>query len=1138
MPNWTVEQESAIASRGQALLVAAAAGSGKTAVLIERVYRLLEEGASLDRMLIVTFTRAAASELRMRLTDRLEKAKDEAWARGHLIALEEARIGTIHSFCSQLIRESFAWLDVDPAFRVGDAAEMEILRAQAADDALDELLLEETEGMRALMCAYDDIARLREDVLAVHRFSMSHPAPDEWLALAGEHDRPDAPWRSAFCASVRDRLDATVALLLRAVDACGEDARASAILSGDIAEAERLRAALKGGPETFADALNALAFARWTAKNPDAKALRDEAIAPVKELEKKLAGGDHLRWLAGATHVARALASLAKRTQEVYALLKDRRDVLDYDDLEHTALRLLTQNTAVSARLRDRLEHVFIDECQDISRVQDALLRAASHPERRFYVGDVKQSIYRFRQAAPELFLAKQRAFSREAEARARRIDLAHNFRSRPAVLTAVNAVFERLMTGAVGEIDYSDGHGLAPGLSFPDDGPQAALHLICRDGQEEPAEERQSEEGAEEAATEEELETAAIEARAVARRALGLIGSPIFDAKTGLDRPARPGDIAVLLRAPRSVADAFEREFTLAGVPLYSDVARSSGEEGEVLLALALFRAVDNPRRDTDLIAAMLSPAGGFSPDEMMEIRAESGEGTYFDAVTSMSFVASSLGQKTRAFLDKLTHLRRRALSLPAGEAAHELLLQSGLYDACLAFENGPARQRNLRALCENAASLCAAPRKTLGDFLLHVERLRAGGGDLESARAMDDTDVVRLMSVHQSKGLEFPIVLVAGLGRKFNLRDIGRLPMHRGIGMGADFIDPDALTRQKTLKQYAISQKLRDESLCEEMRILYVAMTRAKERLELFGCVTARKADQLEGSSLSPGWMSGALTFLDMLVPAVNQARQSPGCAWSVLRELPAGTAKSADTAAPSAREEDHAWLDERLNWVYPHVEVKMPSKQSVTSLAHRDLPELRELPAEARSSGAHTAAELGVAAHRLLSFMRILPPDAGEEAIKEAAAKARAALTESREFPRGPEGDRLEAAVRRFWATPLGLEARAADRVMREAPFELELSAREIDPDVDSGDRVLLQGVVDLCFIRKGQWVLVDFKTDRVAPRDAVDAAQNRHARQVALYALALERITETPVAAAYIVFLSADTIVNMNNWRQNT
>lgn len=846
---FTPAQEAAIHARNRELLVSAAAGSGKTRVLIERIYALLrDDGLSIDRMLVVTFTHAAAAEMRERLQARLaEAAAGDRRMRAQAELLETAQISTLHSFCQRLVREYFQEVDIDPQSALGDETLCANLRAAAKADAMDWLYGQAAFGAEepaALTAKFED-KQIEAMLDALYPFLLSLPDPFGWLAGCADKRYTADDLREGELA--RTLLSDCRLLADGAADLAADGERLllnplfpdkyAATVRADRQAVEGLREAFAAGLPGVIAAARGFSLDRLPAvrnlEGPEA-ALRD-AYKENRERLKQLAGAiaDHLpeepetaiRRLNAMQPALRGLRALAGELDARYAARKRERALLDFADLERMALRILA-NPAIREEVAARYDAVFVDEYQDISGVQEAILNAVKRdvsretslpPQRYFYVGDVKQSIYRFRQADPTLFMEKARAFSPDAGAPCRRISLNANFRSRERVLSAVNRVFERVMRPDVTEIDYDAEARLYPGLPSRDD-PPASLHLFTQSLR--------------------AADRVKLQAYALGREILRRVGEPVRDRDGNPAGSLRYRDIAILAPKMKDVAAVVERTLGEMGIPVYCDDGAAGMQSEEIAQAINHLRLMDNIADDLSLIACLRSPAVGMDERELAAVRLRKPDGSYLDAVRAAAESPDALGRRCADALRWLSHERFLLRETPLDEYLWGWLERSGLYAFYGCQPNGRLRQANLRMLCQKAGDHVRRRGGDLRDFLDGVEA-NAGVRDSNSPTVLSPwEDVVRVMTIHKSKGLEFPVVFVMGLEDVFAGRRGGGLPMHPRLGVALPYVNEQARTTAPTLLEAAIDLRRRAEDRAERARLLYVAMTRAADELILLGC------------------------------------------------------------------------------------------------------------------------------------------------------------------------------------------------------------------------------------------------------------------------------------------------------------
>ncbi len=1140
----TPAQREAVETRGCPILVSAAAGSGKTRVLTERLIARVREGEDITRFLVITFTRAAAAELRGRILAELNALSGahpgDRRLRRQSALLYRASIGTIDSFCASVVREHAHILGISPGFSVLDEERAQGLRARALEEVLDRAY-EGIGGDPGLQSLVDSVGAGRDDgrlaalVLSLHDQLQSRVWPEKWAAeklgmfdVSGLSDAAETAWGRYLlddaAAEASDRAQALeeAAVLMRQPEHTAAFAGYTASFADaalwfrDIARAsgeswDRARCALAADyprlGRTKADADEAL--------KARVKAVWDGAKDAVKKLQKELAGESAalLAGIGASRPALEALTELVFALDRAYAARKRRADACDFSDVEHFCIKLLCEEetdapTVVARSLSARFSEVMVDEYQDVNEVQELIFRRVSDEgERLFMVGDVKQSIYRFRLAEPQIFNRKYAEFAQSDHAK--RVLLRENFRSRGAVLNACNAVFSRIMSPALGEIEYNDEARLLPGAEYPVRG--EALPELCV------VDPETADEG------EETPEKTRAEALYVAGRIRDMVagGEPVSDGQGGL-RPVTYGDIAVLLRTPGTSGAAYRRALAEAGVPVDARQGGAFFSQPEVSFALSMLAAADNPRQDVPLIAALRGLPFGFTPDELTAVRA-AGKGDFWDALLKR---AETDGKCAR-FVAAVSELRERAVDEPTESVLRWLYDRTGLLAACAVLPDAERRYANLMQLYEYARRFEQDGNRGLFRFLAWLRELEERGMEPSGAAA---GSAVQILSVHRSKGLEYPVVFLADNSHRWNTRS-GQVLCHGELGFGMRMTDAVRGVDWPTLPWRAIDRKTRMEELSEQERVLYVAMTRARERL-IMTCVLPKAEETLAalptaGGAIRPRVLAGAQNTAQWLL----RAAAADGGATIRLRVVKPGQA--AENAPPAAAERlpaaeaDISLLRERIEWRYPHMgAVTLPSKLTATGATHRIAegdPEARELaepPERTRRFRAPelgvtdaplTGAERGVAAHLVMQHIDFARTGSASEIADEIERLRVLGFLDDRQAAAVPPEDILA-----FFRSEIGRRALRADRTVREFRFSLLCPAEAWFAEAPAGEEILLQGVVDCCIEEDGALTIIDFKTDaRIEPE--------RHTAQLAAYAMAMERILRKPVRGAVLWYL---------------
>ncbi|MCI8539198.1 MAG: helicase-exonuclease AddAB subunit AddA [Oscillospiraceae bacterium] len=1184
----TEEQQAVVTNRGGELLVSAAAGSGKTRVLVDRLLtRVTEEGLNLDQFLVITYTKAAAAELRGKILDelnrRLAQSPGDRRLQRQTTLIGRAQISTIHSFCTNLLRESGHLLDLDPDFRVGDEGESAVLKNRALDRVLAERYEQVQEGddfsnLLDTMSAGRDDSRLASMVLDVFNRVQSHPDPRRWLqeqeaalAMEGVSDAGETPWGRLLMDDAKTQTEYWRRMMIRALDWLDQDEKLAGAYSPSLCDT-------LDSLDNFLSALNRswdgacrvgdIAFPRLgAARNVEhpalqerVKALRDKCKRRMAKLTERFSQPS-ARLLEDQLSVRPAVGELFRLVagfDEAYTREKQRRKLVDFSDLEHLALRLLVDErgepTPAAERWSEAFAEVMVDEYQDTNEVQNAIFNALTGGGRRlFQVGDVKQSIYRFRLADPTIFLGKYDAFTphkQAAEGEPRTIVLSRNFRSRAKVLEGVNFLFENLMSRAFGELDYTAEQRLYPGLPYPEH-PDDRVELDVVDLS-----------GAASAGDEEKLGRDQAEARFLAKRIRELLdsGFPVTEGD-GL-RPVNTGDIVILYRSVRTRLPALTRALAEQNIPWQADDGGDFFSATEISVAVGFLQIIDNPRQDIPLISVLRSPVYAFTGDQLARIRAASPTGDFYSALVSY---AQEGDEPCRRFLDELNGFRLRAGDLSSHQILWDLYERTGLISLFGALPGGENRQANLRLLYEYARQFEGAGHKGLFGFVSYLRQLEESGRELPSP-ANGPGQGVKIMSIHKSKGLEFPVVFVAGLSKQFNNQDLN-LPMlfHPRLGVGPNGLDTQRLVEYPTLARTAVRRQLEREMKAEELRLLYVAMTRAREKLILVH-TTANWASALkklapdavcpaEPEALDALSSVGEWVLLPALVrPEAKALRQDyslelcfeSGPEWdirlvdgAVFQEMPEAGAEiqGADPERPAAAL-SRAEIEERLRWRYPSPALAdLPSKVTATQLKGRYRDEeaaeesgqrpLRPLaferPRFALEERGLTPAQKGTALHLAMELIDLRETESEEQVEGEILRLMdQGSLTEQ-------QGEAVDAgAIARFYASELGRQAKAAPDLRREFKFSILTDAAACYPEAGAEEQVLLQGVVDCCFTGPEGLTVVDFKTDHVRPGQEAERAKG-YWPQLEVYTRALEEIFKRPVARKALWFFATGTAV---------
>ena len=1177
----TTAQRSAVRNPGGPILVAAAAGSGKTKVIVERLMDQVlrtDRECSINDFLIITFTKKAAAELRARIARELAARLAEDPENRHLQKQQSrvylTQISTVHAFCAEMIREFSYELDVPADFRMLEQTEAELLQQQILEDLLEERYagIDEDPDLRQLidgLGAGRDDRRIPALILGVYTTAQCHPDPERWLrecesglSLTGISGAEQTIWGKYLL----DGLHSCAADQADALDRIAAELSRSDSLSkycpvfADNAAGLRALSSCDTWDGTISAFPAAADFGRLPpVKNCEdpalqerAKAIRDQAKSRIRKWGEELRGSsaEVLADLAETAVTLRALFDLTLDFAHRFAAEKRRLHGMDFSDLEHQALRLLLEAdgvtpTQAAVRIGDRYREIMVDEYQDTNQVQDAIFRALSrNGSNRFLVGDVKQSIYRFRLADPAIFLKKYESYpdvDQADPAGRQRILLSHNFRSGEAILEAVNAVFSLCMSPQAGGLHYGPLETLRPGREMlPLPQTQVELHCLSTEQEEEEAD-----------TPDKNLAEAAFAARRVRR----LLEERTLIRDGDRSRPVEPRDIVILLRSPKNVAEGYLEALHRLGIPAASDTGEDLLNASEVQALLCLLRVLDNAHQDIPLTGALLSPVFGVPATVLARARRDHALDLW-DAISASAQTEPLLENA----LSRIEELRILSREVPLSVLLEKLRQAVELDAVYGAMENGQARIRRLQTFFELAASFSEGGQKSLHQFLAYVDSLRDRGG-LQTTQPAGNA--VTVMSVHKSKGLEFPVVLLCGLSRRFNAEDLKEpVLFHSQLGAGCSVYDRATNIRYQSIARAAIARQTKLDNLSEELRILYVAMTRAKDMLIMSCCgeklrgklrdlatqLTPETAKMLAADVSCPGDWVLMTALLRTEAGQLHEAAAKPvgvrvseipwKITWQEL-DAEAGSEFREDGCALPPCPVSTESLRESLRFRYPYRAAQtIPSKLTATQLKGRELDReaddgtprddyarlrLRR-PMLMQREKPLTPAQRGTAVHQAMQYLDFSEVDSPE------AIRAQLRRMVEEDFLTSAQAEAVDPEkLFRVFQGPLGELIRSADRVLREFKFSVLTPAEAWYPDA-AGEKILLQGVTDCCLFRDGGITVVDFKTDRIRPGSEPDAAA-RYRPQLEAYADALGRIFGLPVKEMLLYFFATDTLTKL-------
>lgn len=1259
-PKWTKEQQEVIDSRDCNLLVAAAAGSGKTAVLVERIIQIItnkEKIVDIDSLLVVTFTNAAAAEMRERIGDAigkaLEKNPEDSHLQNQLVLLNKASITTIHSFCLEVIKSNFHKIDLDPNFRIGDETECTILKLETIEEVFEEFYDKKEEDFYKLVESYSEKrgdTNLQHMVLSIYSFVMSSPYPMKWLEdsvndfhIDNDFDFSTSKWAKIILDTIKIQINGIINNLDKALEMIEGIEELETFADKLKIEYKRIKRLLESCDKSWQDAYTASIslefenYAKGVKRIPKgaeeyikdakdkAKKIRDDAKKSLESIQSSTFNkniSELNKEIEMLYPVVNSLSKVLKRFIELYSERKREKGIIDFNDIEHFALNILIKKdedgniiedengravgSDVALEYRDKFYEIFIDEYQDSNFVQEVLLStiAKIKTPNRFMVGDVKQSIYRFRQAKPEIFLEKYATYGTEKGNKNRKIMLYKNFRSRKEVIDSCNYVFENIMSKNIGEIEYTKDEALNLGASFKENleekvivGGPTEIHIMEKA-------QKTEEDSQDEDHIEEELDNIQLEARMVGKIIKNLMSSDeegntykVFDKKLDDYRVVDFKDIVILLRATSAWAPVFAEELINMGIPTYADTGMGYFDTMEIKTIMSFLRIIDNPMQDIPLLAVLKSPilpCTSFTPEDFIDIRLENQDTNLYECIRLISESESEneekkeIRGKCRKFLDELKEYKEKSLYMSTDEFLWHLYMKSGYYAYVGALPSGSQRQANLKILFERAKQFEETSFKGIFNFINFIDKIKKSNSDMGSAKTLgENANVVRIMSIHKSKGLEFPIVFCSAMSKNFNTMDFKKdMLYHYELGFGPQLVDIDRRISYPSIAKEALKYKMNLENLSEEMRILYVALTRAKEKLILTGSVkdipgTLNKwGKNLDGDNpVSQYDVLKAKNYLDWIMPSVlkhkdfNEIRKAydidtlsqsnHDSKWSF------DTWEKDDVIVDEKEEETNiesmlkemeekntevdysSEINEKLNYIYPYKEsVKVSASISVSeikkmqSIHEEDYSESMyeekvtlKRPLfiqESEAKNKISPQERGTIVHlvmEVINLSKINTLDEIKDQIRDLIK--REIISEKQSLVINP------FKIYKFFKSNIGKRALSSHFVKREQSIYSQIKMNDIylnNEDIQNNratydeESLMLRGIIDLYFEEDDEIVIVDYKTDYVDQDNKQDVI-NRYRKQLDLYADALTKLTGKKVKEKYLYLFNVDEEVKL-------
>ena len=1318
-PKWTVEQQAVIDSRNSNLLVAAAAGSGKTAVLVERIIQMITDKKNpidIDKLLVVTFTNAAASEMRERVGDAIGKALDKNPENTHLqnqlVLLNKASITTIHSFCLEVIKSNFHKINLDPNFRIGDSTECTILKTEALEDVFEEMYKSKDTGFLNLVESYAEKRgdnELQNIILSIYSFAMASPYPKEWLIKSAEAFNIDENFKfeeSVWAKSILDTVKIEVSGIevnmkkaLEEVEDILELETFTAKLKIEYLKVKDLLKACNTSWDEVYEKMSSMNFENYAkgvkripkdapiyikeAKDK-AKSIRDKAKKSLEDIIQSSFYKDTENIVEEIKYlypIVKAISSTIVKFEEEYSKRKREKGIIDFNDIEHFALKILTQRdedgkiltdefensipSDIALAYRDKFYEIFIDEYQDSNLVQEVLLStiAKIQTPNRFMVGDVKQSIYRFRQAKPEIFQEKYENYGIEEGSLYRKIMLYKNFRSRAEVLDCANYIFENIMSKNIGEIEYTQKERLNLGANFKENDNESAIvggpteiHLIQKSKVED------LDENTEESQDEEEIDNIQLEARMVGKIIKDLMSKKedgkvqmVYDKKLDAYREVQFKDIVILLRATSAWAPVFADELMNMDIPTYADIGVGYFDTIEIKTIMSLLQVIDNPLQDIPLLAVLKSPMFGFTPEELIDIRLEDKEKYFYECLQEFADekvldvskdnelielgqvyeelediqsindfnVFSNFGdfneigqidldtqinkdlnmgddsnysnssedhqiRKAQEFLIKLKDYKEKSLYMSTDEFLWYLYIKTGYYAYVGALPGGSQRQANLKILFERAKQFEETSFKGIFNFINFISKLKKSNTDMGSAKTLgENADVVRIMSIHKSKGLEFPIVICSGMGKNFNTQDFKKnILYHHSLGYGPQLVDFERRISFPSITKEALKNKINIENLSEEMRVLYVAFTRPKEKLIITGSTKKiensikKWASSIDNSpNISQYSILKGKNFLDWIMPSVlkhkdlENIRESMNLNINYIEDHPSKwmtklwykedvlldkkedekennineILKNINLDEPST--DYYEEIKEKLNFKYPYMfSVTKPASISVTEIkkvqntyeedfsqslfVQKQILKKPLFIQESQEKEKITGAERGTIVHLIMQVLDLNKvnnindiKNQIEEFIKNGI------ITEKQSVVLNP------FKIYKFFKSSIGKRMLNSEFLKREQAIYTQIKMKDVyiheqvlkgENSIYNDETLMLRGIIDAYFEENGEIVLVDYKTDFVTEENK-DVVINRYKKQLDLYSEALENLTGKKVKEKCIYLFGIDEAI---------
>lgn len=1216
---YTKEQNKVIYTRNRNLLVSAAAGSGKTAVLVERIIQMITDKNNpidIDKILVVTFTNAAAAEMRERIGDAIEKKLEDTpnnkFLHKQLILLPNANIMTIHAFCLNVIKDYFHLIDLDPSFRVGDETEIKLLKTDTIKDLLEIKYSENNEDFIHLVDSYSNgktDEMIEELIINVHNFLNSNPWPEDWINEMVENlniDTKEDLYDSVYYNVVVEMLDKKLIVikesLIKAKELSTEEYGPEKYLPVieeylDIVNRlidntkslencytvfsefspKRLSSATKGiDPQLKKEASELINYAKDELNNISVDFFNDDIKVVIE-------------YINGTYKVLKALSGVTIDFSNKYQESKIEKNIIDFNDIEHYALQILVNKdesagyvqTEAARNYMEKFEEILIDEYQDSNLVQESILEAVSrkalNKPNMFMVGDIKQSIYKFRLAKPELFLHKYNTYS-ESDSKYQKIDLQHNFRSKKEIIDAINFLFVQIMSEDVGDINYNDKVSLNLGMiENQEDDNKNVVDIILIDKNNNDNDEDENV----------DITSKELEAKAIGIKIKELVNKEkpllIYDKSLGKKRPVKYKDIVILLRTTSGWTDVFIDELNKMSIPTYTDTTTGYFDTIEIRTIVNLLRIIDNPLQDIPLLSVLRSPIVGLRGEELVKIRKCFEEGEFFAALKEYTnlYEEDSLIIKINSFLKKLKKWREISSYTSIDELILKIYEETNYYYYVSLMNGGKQRQANLDLFVDKASLYESSSYKGLFNFIRYIDNIQKysiDSGEISVSNSNDN--LVRVMSIHKSKGLEYPVVIVAGLGKNFNKMDILKpILLHQDLGFGVEYINLDKRYKVSTLPRNIIKEKISTELMSEEMRVLYVALTRAREKLILIGSVndiekkSIKWCESLNYNNLNiPSkivfkgtsfidWIMACIVrhrdgkiirdFIDdnLNIPVVLSENESN---WNINiyysndltdkeKELMKTNPSIVNEILEDNQETPKELYVNKLEWKYKHnniigievsksvSDIKRTEKLEELDKSMSNKDEIKIVPKFLESEMEIKGSQRGTIIHKVMYYLDI-NLESNFESVNDFLNK----LVYTKIINEKEKKAVYINKIIDFLNSPLANRMREANnnnKLNKEKPFVLGVPVNELYENINSSELIMIQGVIDAYFEEKGSIILVDYKTDYV-----IDGQEllliDRYKKQMEYYKRAIEQVTNKSVKEVIIYSLTLSKEIRVN------